>query len=365
MELEPRLEFEPRTQGSIDCLDFSSNGEHLMSGSSDGGLRLWKVTGKHVCLAKTSKRAFVDCRSIAEGRSALYCQEARKNEGRRSILKDQPMYGLYDFLGQENRLLFEEFNRYLTPFYPLAISDSRELAAFGFGQCGVGLFRTGSTTDPEILWDTEESDFQPEAIAFLSNGEQLAIACSDGLIRFWALAEKQFLTEIESGFAHVDRLAVSPGGEELAIADPDGHIVVRRIDNGQRLQFLDDHRGRRIRDLKYFDGGQRLLTLSYNSRTTSLRFWSRGEEGSGPFREWRPEWPSVRSVAVSPDEQLIATGHLAGRICLWTLDDVAAFAESQHARAEEEESSTRKAEDLNGELEEYFPSDADEESQAP
>jgi eukaryotic-like serine/threonine-protein kinase len=204
-------------------------------------------------------------------------------------------------------------------------------------------------------------DEMPECLAFAEGGRTILAGSRDGFVRVWD-ADTENLREVIEAPGVVDCLAVHPDGESMAYASNNGVIpgdsVIRIRELGAEEDRLLLHGHTRfVVALSYDSTGDRLISRGWDGTVkswglidgeiqyslegfgglnTSLAthphqpFFATGSddgrvsirktEDGELMRELRWSDP-IRSLAFSPDGEVLAGGSVSGEIILWRFED--------------------------------------------
>jgi WD40 repeat protein len=150
------------------------------------------------------------------------------------------------------------------------------------------------------------------SLAFAPAEPLLASGGMDRTIRFWDLASGRQMDSWALPNLPVG-LAFAPDGETLASADSEGFGFRVRALRNYRDHAQGGHAGS-VFAVRYAGNGH-LLTASADG---TLKLWPAG----GSPREdavARGDFSSILAAAVNPDGDLVAAGHIDGRVRLWEL----------------------------------------------
>ncbi len=163
-------------------------------------------------------------------------------------------------------------------------------------------------------------------VVFHPTGNYLATAERSGTVRLWDVTHHRQLWQLA---AKPNALAFSTDGAQLAIADQDT-IRICESETGRECGRLRGHNGT-VRSLDWLPGSHHLATTS-NDQTVRLWDADTGRE----LRVYRGHTAPVLCVACSPDGRHLASGDAAGLVKVWdTAQDqrAAVLAETPEAAA--------------------------------
>ncbi len=191
------------------------------------------------------------------------------------------------------------------------------------GSAGVWLYDTRNfEAEPRLL--EGQASMSLTAIAFSPDGKLLASATAavwERPVWLWDVATGQKLNELPGPENAVDSLAFSPDGKVLATGEgnPGHQVRLWDVATGEQLDELSRHTGP-VTDLAYTRDGLRLVSVSMDG---TVRGWNPAAEEEFPLKEEVEEPEGERlvfpltSVALKPDEDVLALGGWDGYVRLW------------------------------------------------
>ncbi len=219
-----------------------------------------------------------------------------------------PRLVLVDVAGNETR----EFVIGASPVFSMAVSPDGQYIALARVDGKVELWSPEGDRLKTFFGHTSKAG----ALAFSANGQQLASADSDGVINLWQL-DGSLLKTFSGHEADVDHLVFDPAGNWLASSSDDGTVRLWQLQPPLH-QTLAAHTDA-IHALTFISEGQQLLSLAVDQ---SAKVWQRSEAQtfeSSPAMSYGSH-NSHHGSTISPDHQLIAKIHFAGRVQLMQVD---------------------------------------------
>lgn len=239
----------------IDTVDFSPDGDQILSGAADGTSRIWDSA------TRQQIRSFAA--ATGQPNPAVFSLDGTEVLAGSGLNLPR----LWNAISGEE---LRTFSGHTEPVIAVALSPDGEKAL------------TGSVDTTAILWDAETGerlltvsrhDEMITAVEFSPDGTQFLTSSIDGSIRLW---------DVASG----DQTSVFFQGSPVvsAVFSPDGKHIISCDDGWPGRAYLWDI-----------------------SSGAIVRTFSESEDGFG----------GVNGVAVSPDQTAIATSHSDGQIRLW------------------------------------------------
>lgn len=304
-------EDELRLAGQVHCLEghrfevdsvaFTSDGEFVLSASSDRTLRVWKVgTGEEVGRHRLKRATF--------GRLLLHTHEDQTA----SVMccdRDETVIWRWDY--RRNKMLDRRRGDGL-------ITTAQEFSPEGkHVVCGTstGVVRLIRVKTAEVLegWNAHGQSTVAD-VAVRGDSGAVASAGFDGRLRTWSLPDGKPGETFSSDQGAYFRVAFSPHGDLLAGTLDDGRVELWDLTGEtEKPRVLKGHKGY-VNCLKFTSDGKRLLTGGYD---TTLRVWdvSAGRE----IITLRGHRSKITSIALSPNERQAATGSFDCTVRIWLL----------------------------------------------
>ncbi len=290
---EPRIKWE-RHAGAVNGVAFLADGQHVVSGSADGTLRLWDVTtGATVRVIKGANLgAWAVAVSPDGAKAAAGCKDGMLRE-----------FDLAD------GSLIRELTGHLG--YVRSVAYSHD-----------GSRLISSADDGSVrVWTTESEE--PVAVLQGHRGGVLAVAVSsddklvlsggrDGTVRVWDLARQEELQKLEGHRGWVDSVTFAAGGRYALSGGRDGRLIRWNLESGKLADEMPQ--GAWLKTLATSpDGAQ---AYAAGDDRTVVRWDLANCEQVGTFKGHQG---AVYGVAVSPDGKLLVSASADTTLLVWNL----------------------------------------------
>lgn len=292
---KPELILQAGHYAAVNVMQFSPDGQLLLTSSSDETLKLWDVA------AGRELRVF----DRQSGRAAAFSPDSKMVA---SAYKDGTIR-LWDVAsGKEMRRLTGKRGEMTS----LALSpDGLRIVAAYFGEMFATLW--DAQTGREIA-RLEGSSRTARVVAFSRDGRMIARGSDDNSVKLWDAATGRSLRVIGEHVRDVNSVVFSPDGTLLATTGNiyDEEIMVWEVATGRRIMTLIAPPGRGVTSITFSPDGKRLLSTE---EPETVAVWN-AETGVLIKRfvaHANPSW----TVAFSPDGKLFASADFQGEIKFW------------------------------------------------
>ncbi|HEY9631693.1 MAG TPA: hypothetical protein V6C84_30750 [Coleofasciculaceae cyanobacterium] len=298
-------------RGKIESMQFSPNGQTLLTGGADGTARLWNLSGNPIAELPDQQGDYRDRMSLHFSPTS----EQLITGGKDGITR------LWSLQGSLQRELSDR----LRDIQDIQISaNGQKIAVLAYGTLGATI----------RIWDEQGSLLhkypEPQTNQFnqdnlhdlrLSPDGQVVAVLGDqttpngnpaqDIIRLWDLQTNQVRALSQTGILS---LQFSPDGQRLATGGTSGTLNLWER-QGNLIRSLSGSTSG-ILDLQFSPDGQRLATGEADG---AVRLWDlQNGQGDRPAR-FTGHRGNVLAVQFSPDGQRLATGGADGTARLWNL----------------------------------------------
>ncbi len=270
-------------KGPVRYVAFSSDGQRLVSASSDGTARLWNP-GKatEIAVLNGHKGAVRYATFSPDGSRLVTVSE----DGTAQLWNARDGTRIVVLRGHEGPIEHAAFS----PDGRCFVSVSRDRTA--------RVWDVHSSTEPMVLRGHTGT---VEYAAFSPDGHYLATASSDMTGRLWDVDTGTEIAILRGHKDVVRRVAFRPQGDQLLTASSDGTIRVWHATDGEKITELRAHQGP-ITHVAYSPDGQRLVSSSEDG---TVRLWDASLSTEPTIMRGHRGW--VEHAAFSPDGQHLVT----------------------------------------------------------
>jgi WD40 repeat protein len=290
--------------GRADGLAFSPDGELIASAGSDRTVRLWSpATGEPAGSPLTS---FTD-----RVTSVAFSPDGRT---------------LGSGTGDGGVVLWDMTTRQSTPLKKV---HNFPVTTVAF-DAGSTLFASGSRDGSVAIWEVNTRKLRDQlvsrdrrrpvtAIAFSSRGATLAVGADDGTIEIWDVSARdatRLVTTLTGHREPVSALAFGPSSQLQVSASLAGPTVLWDLQRESRIAEPLQVQPSAVNAIAF--GGAQDELLAIGERDGSIRVWDAAARRFGPSSITTDG--EVRSLAISRDGKLLASGSIYGRVSFWDGD---------------------------------------------
>jgi WD40 repeat protein len=153
-------------------------------------------------------------------------------------------------------------------------------------------------------------------ISFSPDGLKLASAGLDGTIRIWDVAKGKQIAQFEAKTTRVGAVAFSPDGKTLAVGGTQGSIRLLDSENGNEIKRFLDSRSE-ITALLFTTTDGKLIAAGLD-KVIRIYDLNNSDPEAKP-KTLKKHTAEIWSLALSPDEKLLASASADRTILIWKL----------------------------------------------
>jgi uncharacterized protein with WD repeat len=280
---------------SVNAVAFFPDGRHIISGSDDQSIRIWRVnTGTVVTVLPATKSG--------SGLSSIACSP----DGLRIAYSSDASDICVRHVTNQQTLLCR--------------GHTDQVSSVTFSPDGT-LIASASFDKTIRTWDTETGvtqmvfagykSLQLQSVAFSPDGSQIASGSDEGLVRVWDTKTGQRLSTLYGPADGVTSVAFSPTGTQIVSGYQDNTIRIWKLKTRRQIALRGHVES--VVSVAVSPDGQHLVSGSLDG---SVRIWDVKTRQSIVLKE---HGDPVRSVAFSPNGMCVASGSMDKSIRIWNL----------------------------------------------
>ncbi len=292
---EPRVKWD-RHDESVESVAFLPDSQHVVSGSSDGTLRVWN-TKSGECL-----------RTIEGANLGAYAVAVSPDGSRVSAgCKD----GIIREFNLNDGALLRELKGHRGYIRALAYTHDGEYLLSCAGDGSIRIWVNNKLEPVSILQGHQGGVL---AIAVAPDNTHLLSGGRDGTVRLWDLKEARLLKTMEGHRSWVEAVAFCDDGKYALSTGHDSNLVRWSLDTGETVNEMP-HKQRDYA-LACNTNGTRAYSAGDNR---GIAYW---DTTSGKLlKELKGHGQSVRDLALSPDGKTIVTASDDTTLLIWEVTE--------------------------------------------
>jgi WD40 repeat protein len=272
---------------AVTAVDFSTDGQKIVSGSVDGAIKLWRPDGSIL-------------RTIAAHPATIRAIKFRPDGQQFISVGDDQTIRVWT---PEGRLLKTIASK-IPNIWGLSFSRDSSLFAIAGTSNAIKLWNQNG----QLIRTIETQSIGIRAIAFSSDGQSIASANVDNTVKIWSIDGEQQLT-LSGHEAPVYSVAFSPDDQLIVSGSADSKIKLWDR-SGRLLKTLEGHDSI-VKEIRFSTDGQRFASASLDK---TVKLWNR----SGTLlRTLRGQDAAIWGLAIHPDGNTIASAGADNRLILW------------------------------------------------
>lgn len=274
---------------------FSSDGEHLLSGSRDGNIKLWDVvTGDEEQNFGTFRHSVESVAMSPDGEYVV----SGTSDGKMVLWDVNTGKKVRSFSGHDKSVNSIAF----TPDGEYVLSGSKD-QTMKFWKVATGM--EARTFDGH--------NYGVNSVAVSPDGKYALTGSLDETMKLWNMNTGREIRTFRGHSKSVESVAFSPDGKYALSGSRDRTLKLWKVESGKEVRTFSRH-NHSVESVAISPDGRYVLS---GSRDRTIKLWERstGDE----LRTYKGHNHSVESVAFSSDGQYVASGSYDKTVKLWGL----------------------------------------------
>ena len=282
-------------KGQVSSLDWSADGKQILSAGNDGTLRVWDAKSEREVLQITAAQESTILTAAFHPHRPLLASGGYDRWLRIWDVATRTEWTAHDTRGSVRSLAFAPDGRQLASVGGNGMICLLELPTAWRGHRVRRVFHDGEST--------------LRAVSFLRQGRSLVTGSESGEVKIWDVAAMSGMESQVVAGGHLDGIAAD--ARRAFVTGPGWKVHIQDLQTGEKIGTLSEAREFRVAPA-WTPSGRLLANVSNHG---NVRLW----DLSAMPAKLRPVdcKGNVNSLALSSDEQLLATGESTGALRIW------------------------------------------------
>jgi WD40 repeat protein len=285
-------------QQSINSVSFSKDGRRIVSAANDGTF-LWNLQGRQLTGSKIDQSSFNTVSFSPDGQEWT-------TAGQDGVIRIWNLQGqlLAELRGHKGLINSVNFS-----------PDGQKLVSAGNDDT-IRLWNMQNQRNSQqqpLVWQAQQQGVN--SVSFSGDGKLIVSAGKNSTVRVWDLQgnlQNNFPGHLGSVYSSV----FSPDGRQVASGGDDGTIRLWNL-QGEPIGGLFQLYGPKVMSLVFSRDGKRIVSGDSFGR---VQLWDVTTKASLPLAAWNTDQSSVNSVALTQDDNLLATAGKNGSVKVWQIE---------------------------------------------
>jgi WD40 repeat protein len=296
----------------VKSISLSEDGKRLASGGLDQNVIVWDLSNANPAnwgaVHTFNLTSAINAVALSSDGKALYAGDAVKNIKVWNLASANP----------NNWAETATLSSHTKPILGLALSAW--MLASASADRSIRLWEKATN---KARWIMAAQSGAVKGLVFSAKGDMVISGSADGRVCLWNTPDGKLIRTLNDPTAitgAIYSVAITPNAKHVVIGTDGGSVAVFQVSNGAWVASLDGHGSSGVNGLAMSSDGAMLVSAG-EDRAIKIRDVSNANPEQWSVTRTITNAAEVRSVALSPDKTIVASGDAAGKLRWWNVAD--------------------------------------------